>query len=62
MEVLATVGKRPALVTVPYSAKKRHTSLPPPQPLGILTLMIWIGIMNTVVFALLPENRGFFTQ
>ena len=53
------VGKRPALLAVPYAAKERHTSLSPPQPLGILSLMICIEIINRDVFALLKENRGF---
>ena len=29
----------PALVAVPYAAKKRHTSLPPPQPFIVLALL-----------------------
>ena len=31
----------PALVAVSYAAKKRHTPLPPPQPLGILSWLNW---------------------
>ena len=59
MGVLSKVGFCPALVAVPYAAKKRHTSLPPPQPLGILSLMIWIGIIDKVVFELLQGNFVF---
>ena len=59
MGVLSKVGFCPALVAVPYAAKERHTSLPPPQPLVILSLMIWIEIMDRVVFALLQRNIVF---
>ena len=30
-----------ALVAVPYAAKNRHTSLPPPQPLGAISFFIF---------------------
>ena len=30
-----------ALVAVPYAAKNRHTSLPPPQPLGGISFFIF---------------------
>ena len=36
----------PALGAVPYAAKKRHTTLPPPQPFIVLALLNNVEMFN----------------